>query len=254
MSIGVIGLGRLGAALVRGLCREHRDDIIYCYNRTVEKGIDLKKQAADFQLCNSETEVFKLCDVVFLWTKPQDAMDIMEKNADLIRKQQPLLVSSTLDVPLSDYTPRWAECFPNVNMPVGKGVTVIHYPSSLSDSDRTLLEGILNEVGSVYTASAEDMSFYSALCSCGPALYATMLEMMADIMASHRGYNRETCRRMVHETVLGTLLLQERDKIDASEVVYRVAHPGGSTEPGVKYLRSHFSGFYETMLKAMKKW
>ena len=254
MSIGVIGLGRLGAALVRGLCRERRDDVIYGYNRTTEKGLDLKKEATDFQLCGSETEVFKLCDVVFLWTKPQDAINIMEKNADLIRQQQPLLVSSTLGVPLSDYTNRWAECFPNVNTSVGKGVTVIHYASSLSDSDRTLLEVILNEVGSVYTASAEDMSFYSALCSCGPALYATMLEMMADIMASHRGYDRETCRRMVRETVLGTLFLQEYDKIDAVEVVYRVAHPGGSTEPGVNYLHSHFSGFYETMLKGMKKW
>jgi pyrroline-5-carboxylate reductase len=254
MSIGVIGLGRLGAALVRGLCRERRDGIIYGYNRTPEKGLALKKQAIDFQLCGSETEVFKLCDAVFLWTKPQDAINIMEKNAELIRQHQKLLVSSTLDVPLSDYTTRWAECFPNVNMSVGKGVTVIHYASSLLDADRTLLEGILNEVGSVYSASAEDMSFYSALCSCGPALYATMLEMMADIMASHRGYDREICRRMVHESVLGTLLLQEHDQIDASEVVYRVAHPGGSTEPGVHYLRSHFSEFYETMLKAMKKW
>jgi pyrroline-5-carboxylate reductase len=254
MSIGVIGLGRLGSALVRGLCREHRNDIVYGYNRTPEKGLDLKRQVTDFQLCNSETEVLKTCDVVFLWTKPQDAINIMEKNADLIRKQQPLLVSSTLDVPLSDYTNRWAECFPNVNMPVGKGVTVIHYAPSLSDADRILLEGILNEVGSVYSASAEDMSFYSALCSCGPALYATMLEMMADIVASRRGYDRKTCRRMVHETVLGTLLLQEYDKIDAAEVVYRVAHPGGSTEPGVNYLRSHFPEFYETMLKGMKKW
>jgi pyrroline-5-carboxylate reductase len=59
---------------------------------------------------------------------------------------------------------------------------------------------------------------------------------------------------MVRETLLGTLLLQEHDKIDASEVVHRVAHPGGSTEPGVHYLRSHFSEFNETMLKGMKKW
>lgn len=81
-----------------------------------------------------------------------------------------------------------------------------------------------------------------------------MLEMMADVMASHRGYDRETCRRMVRETVLGTFLLQEHDEIDASEVVYRVAHPGGSTEPGVRYLQSNLSEFYEAMLKAMKKW
>jgi pyrroline-5-carboxylate reductase len=254
MSIGVIGLGRLGSALIRGLCRKHRDDIIYGYNRTPEKGLVLKKQTIDFQLCSSETEILKLCDTVFLWTKPQDAINIMEKNTELIRKQQPLLVSSTLNVPLSDYTTRWAECLPNVNMPIGKGVTIIHYASSLSDPDRTLLQDIFNQVGSVYTASTEDMSFYSGLCSCGPALYATMLEMMADVMASHKGYDRKTCRRMVRETALGTLLLQEHDNIDASEVVYRVAHPGGSTEPGLGYLHSNFSEFYETMLKAMKKW
>lgn len=254
MSIGVIGLGRLGSALVRGLCRERQNEIIYGFNRTPEKGLILKKNCPDFQICSSETEVLELCDIVFLWTKPKDAINIMKKNADLIRKRLPLLVSSTLNVPLSDYTTRWAECYPNVNMPIGKGVTVIHYASSLSDSDRTLLQGILNQVGSVYATSAEDMPFYAALCSCGPALYATMLEMMADIMVSHRGYDRETCRRMVRETVLGTMLLQEYDEIDASEVVCRVAHPGGPSEAGVGYLRSILSEIFEKMLKAMEKW
>jgi pyrroline-5-carboxylate reductase len=59
---------------------------------------------------------------------------------------------------------------------------------------------------------------------------------------------------MVCETVLGTMLLQESDGIDASEVVGRVAHPGGSSEAGVNYLRPILSEFYEKMLKAMKKW
>jgi competence protein ComER len=186
MTIGVIGLGRLGSALVRGLCREHRDTVIYGFNRTSEKGLALIKQVVGFQICSSETEIFELCDVIFLWTKPQDANHILEKNAALIREKQPLLVSCTLNVPLSDYTARWAECFPNVNMPVRKGVTVIHYAVSMPDSDQTLLEGILNQVGSVYAASAEDMSFYSALCSCGPALYATLLETLADVVASRR--------------------------------------------------------------------
>jgi pyrroline-5-carboxylate reductase len=139
-------------------------------------------------------------------------------------------------------------------MPVEKGVTVIHYAASLPDADRTLLENILTQVGSVYAASAEDMSFYSVLCSCGPALYATMLEMLADVMAAHRGYDRETCRRMVRETALGTMRLQEYDQIDASEVVHRVTHPGGSSEAGVNYLKPVLAEFYEKLLKAMKRW
>ena len=35
------------------------------------------------------------------------------------------------------------------------------------------------------------ITFHSALCSCGSALYATMLEVVADTMTAHRGYNRE---------------------------------------------------------------
>jgi competence protein ComER len=254
MPTGVIGLGRLGSALVRGLCRERRNDVVYGYNRTYEKGLSLKEKCADLQICSSETEVLELCDVVFLWTKPQDAVAVMEKNKDLIRKKQQLLISCMINVPLAEYTPRWAECLPNVNMPVGKGVTVISYAPSLPKADKMQIHSILNQVGSVYDVPSGDLTYYSALCSCGPALYATMFEMFADIMSLHRGYDHEICRRMVRETVLGTMLLQEEDGIDTAEVVHRVAHPGGTSEAGINYLKPNLPGVYENMLKAMKKW
>lgn len=56
------------------------------------------------------------------------------------------------------------------------------------------------------------------------------------------------------ETVLGTIHLQELDKIDSIEIVQRVAHPGGSSEAGVNYLNSVLPEIYKEMLKAMKKW
>ncbi len=254
MSIGVIGLGRLGSGLVRGLCRVRRNDVVYGYNRSSEKGLFLKEACIDFQICSSETEVLELCDVVFLWTKPQDAIAIMEKNRELIRKQQHLLISCMINVPLADYTSRWAECLPNVNMPVGKGVTVISYSSALPEAVKMQIQSILNQVGSVYEVPSGELTYYSALCSCGPALYATMFEMFADIMSERRGYDRDICRRMVRETVLGTMLLQEKDGIDTAGVVYRVAHPGGSSEAGINYLKPNLPGVYENMLKAMKKW
>jgi pyrroline-5-carboxylate reductase len=81
-----------------------------------------------------------------------------------------------------------------------------------------------------------------------------MLELLADILAARRGYDRDLCRRMVRETMLGTLLLQESDGADASEVVNRVAHPGGPSEAGVAHLRSALPALYEAMLQKMQKW
>ncbi len=254
MNIGIIGLGRLGGALARGLCGGPNENRVYAFNRTRGKAVTLAARHPGLSILDSEREVLETCDPVFVWTKPEDALTILSKNADLIRIRQPLLVSCSLDVPLAEYATRWAKCHPNVNMAVRKGVTLVQYAPDLSDEDRTLIHGILSRIGTVYACSAEDLPFYSGLTSCGPALYATMLETLVDTMAARRGYDGDTCRRMVLETVLGTMLLQDEDGIDAAEVVRRVAHPGGSSERGVTILESILPDLYERMLVAMKKW
>jgi hypothetical protein len=48
--------------------------------------------------------------------------------------------------------------------------------------------------------------------------------------------------------------LQEQDGINADELVYRVAHPGGSSEAGVKFLKAFLPEAFEKMLISMKKW
>jgi pyrroline-5-carboxylate reductase len=254
MTIGVIGLGRLGSALVRGLYRSGQMDTIYGYNRNPEKGRTLEKQYAGFAVCDSAADLLNKSDIVFLWTNGTDAQDILESNAWIISARSPMLISCTPKVPLANFTPRWAESLPNVNMPTGKGVTLIHFAPALSLADRTRVRDILLRVGSVYEKPADEMAMYSALCSCGPALYAAMMEILADTVADHHGYDQVLCRRLVRETMQGTLLLQELDGVTADEVVYRVAHPGGASEAGTRYLTSKLPGFFEDMLKAMNKW
>ena len=80
------------------------------------------------------------------------------------------------------------------------------------------------------------------------------MELFADTMAARKGYDRELCRRLVRETMAGTLLLHELDNIDAKELVHRVAHPGGSSEAGVAFLKEFLPGAFEKMLIAMRKW
>ena len=252
--IGIIGLGRLGSALARGIDRSGHTGGLYAYNRTPSKARTVAAQVPTLRLCSSEAEVLRQCELVFLWTKPPDALQILETNMDLIRQRRPLLVTCVIGVPLVRFTDRWAECLPNVNMPVRQGVTALSYAPTLSESDRRLVFDALASVGSVHVLPPEEIAFYSALCSCGPALYATMLELLADILAARRGYDRDLCRRMVRETMLGTLLLQESDGADASEVVNRVAHPGGPSEAGVAHLRSTLPALYEAMLQKMQKW
>lgn len=254
MRIGIIGLGRLGSALARGLHRAGPSDNIYGCNRGVTKGQALAARIPSLHLCVSDTEVLRECGLVFLWTKPSDAEQVLQSNGVLIAGQETLIVSCTAGVPLAKFTTRWAESLPNVNMPTGRGVTALHFAPTLSETDRRLVHDVLSSVGTVHVLPPDEILFFSALCSCGPALYATMLEILADTLADRRGYDRSLCRRMVRDTMFGTILLQEMDGADAAEIVKQVAHPGGPSEAGVSHLRSALPACYEMMLQKMQKW
>jgi len=253
-SIGIIGLGRLGSALARGLDRSGHAGGLCAFNRGVAKAQAVAARTPTLRLCSSAAEVLGQCDVVFLWTKPPDALQVLEANREVIRDRRPLIGTCIIGVPLAGFTDRWAECLPNVNLAAGKGVTALSYGPALDAADRRLVHDLLESVGSVYVLPPEEITFYSALCSCGPALYATMLELFADTMAARRGYDRDRCRRMVRETMMGTLLLQQLDCADADEVVECVAHPGGPSEAGVKHLRTELPALYQAMLQKMRKW
>ena len=230
------------------------DTSILGYNRSRVKSEALAKQVRNLTVCGSAAEVLAACDLVFAWMNQVDASAVLEENRTLIARRGNLLAACIPGVPLGKYSDRWAVTFPNVNMPAGRGITLVQYSPELGETDRASLRDVLAAVGTVHELPAEEFTYYSALCSAGPALYATMLEIVADTLAERRGYDREFCRRLVHEGVLGTVFLQDQDGLDAAGFVERVAHPGGPSEAGVHYLRRDFAAYVAGMFQAMRKW
>jgi pyrroline-5-carboxylate reductase len=252
MHIGIVGLGRLGESLARGLTRDGAE--VFGFTRTAEKGRQLAARVPGLTLLGSAREVLVRCDPVFVWTKPADAAEVLSANRGALAERRPLLVSCSPETRLEAYGDRWATSLPNVNLATGQGVTLLAFPATVGPEDRELLQAILAPTGAVHVVPPEELSYYSALCSCGPGLYARMMQLLADLLAERRGYDRELCRRLVRDAMAGTVALQEQDGIGAEEVVRRVAHPGGSTEQGLAVIDRLFPPLCEAMLQNMKKW
>ena len=126
MRIGIVGLGRLGESLARGLTRGGGE--VFGFTRTVERGRQIAARVPGFTLLESPREVFDSCDPVFVWMKPSDAAELLAAHHDVIAARQPLLVSCHRDAPLAAHTDRWAESLPNVNLATGQGVTLLAFP------------------------------------------------------------------------------------------------------------------------------
>lgn len=253
MAIGIIGLGRLGAALARGLIGAGVPDV-YAFSRTASNAAAVAAQAPGLQLLDSATAVLEHCDLVFVWMAPPDAATVFEANAELLRTRNPLVVTCSPGQDVGQFTTRWAETLPNVALSTGQGVTLVTWGPELSVGDQASVRAALGACGAVYEVSAQDLPFYCALASNGPAFYALAAETWADQLADQRGFDRELCRQMVRQTVLGTFALQEADGIDATEVIRRVAHPGGSTEKGLRVLDANLAEIGRQVLQAMGKW
>lgn len=254
MATGIIGLGRLGAALARGLSRVGVPGGVYGYNRSAAKGRAVAEQAPGLALLDSAGEVLERCDPVFLWMNRKDATEVLQANAAVLAARQPLVVTCTPGVPVAEHTRRWAESLPNVNLSTGRGVTLLACAPGVAEADRAALVGLLRATGTVHELPQPELTYYSALCSCGPALYARMMQLFADALAARRGYDPEFCRALVRDTMAGTVALEEQDGIGAGEVIWRVAHPGGSTEKGLAVIDRRFPALAEEMLRNMGKW
>lgn len=252
MPTGIIGLGRLGESLARGLARD--GEALLGFNRSVEKGRQVAAEVPGLTLAGSAGEVLERCDPVFVWMNGADAGGVLAEHREVIAARRPLLVSCTPATPLADHGDRWAQALPNVNLATGKGVTLLAFGPRVSDDDKELLRAVLAPTGAVHEVAAGDIPYYSVLCSCGPGLYARMMQLLADVLSARRGYDRDFCRRLVRDTMAGTVELEELDGIDGDEVVWRVAHPGGATEKGLAVLDRQFPALIEAMMRNMGRW
>lgn len=253
MSIGIIGLGRLGTALAGGLARVGVPDVVV-FNRTTAKAEALASECPGVAVAASAAEVFERCDPVFLWTAPPDSAALASEHGEVIARHRPMIVTCASGWDPGGHTPRWATTLPNVNLSTGQGATLVTWGPGLTEADKDAVRAPLAACGVVHEVDAERLSLYAALTSSGPALYARALEIWADALAGRHGLDPEVCRGLVRQTAAGTLTLQEQDAIGAGAVVDRVAHPGGTTEKGLDVLNAEFPRVAEQMLRAMGKW
>ncbi len=253
MAVGIIGLGRLGAALARGLALAGFGEV-YGFSRTAAHAQQVADQAPGLVLLESAAEVLERCDPVFLWMGAPQAAEVLAANAEVTRRRRPLIVTCTSELSAEQLGPRWAQTLPNVNLASGEGGTLVTWGPGLTEAERETVRAPLRAAGAVYEVSAAELPFYSALASSGPAFYARIMETWADALADRHGLDREYCRQMVRQTVAGTVALQDGDGIDAAEVIRRVAHPGGSTGKGLAPLEAEFAATAEQMLGAMGRW
>lgn len=237
-TIGVIGCGNMGAALLSGLIRRRT----VAASRVMVADADTKKLRAVSRSLRVKTTTCN-CEaagqaVVLLAVKPQQMEPVLKEIRSSLA-HRPLLISIAAGLSTA-----WIEkqaggkipvvrVMPNTPALIGKGISAVARGRYSSAAHEKLALEIFRSVGETVVVSEKAMDAVTAVSGSGPAYFFFLMEQM--ITAGKRlGLRPEMVRTLVLATAEGASQLALQSNDDPSVLRQRVTSKGGTTEAALK--------------------
>lgn len=236
-TIGFIGTGNMGAAIIRGLAaREDLELVGTDLNRTVLD--ELAKDHAFTCLADAQA-VADAADYVVLAVKPQHLPSVM-RGIEL--DASTCLVSIAAGVPqarlreLSGDICPVVRVMPNTPALVGAGVFAVCLDDALLDSEqREFLSGLFASLGDVHVLPEGHFDAFTAVVGSGPAYVLYFMEALIEAAVT-LGLTRQQAADMVLNLFDGTAKLAQESDTHVSVLREMVTSPGGTTARGLNML------------------
>jgi len=251
MKVSIIGCGKMGESLLKGLLNKgfNKSNIFI----TTKTATHLKKLLERYKVMGSTENIdaLKFSDIVILSIKPQNLEEISKELTGKFDGKILISILAGISIKnLKDHlkAKKVVRCMPNLPSRIGKGITV-WTDSGLNEEERNIVKKILSSLGEdVYVEKGEFIDIGTSLSGSGPAYIFLFLKSMSDA-GVYLGLPREISEKLSEETVIGSVLLKRELKKTYDELIDMVSSPGGTTVEAL--LKLEESGFKSTLMKAI---
>jgi pyrroline-5-carboxylate reductase len=239
--IAVLGAGKIGESLIRGLLTSDSRtvDEIAASGRRAERVEELRERyGIDASLSNAQAVAG--ASVVVIAVKPQDIEVLLGDIAPAVGPEQTVL-SIAAAIPTALIEARLApgvpvvRAMPNTPSTVGEGIAGLCAGAHAGDGDLDRAEELLRHLGDVVRVPEHAMDAITAVSGSGPAYFALLAEAMieAGILL---GLSREISTRLVVQTMFGTAKQLRDEHIHPVQLREAVTSPGGTTIAAIREL------------------
>jgi pyrroline-5-carboxylate reductase len=252
--IGVIGAGKIGAAIVRGiigagLAKKESvmaSDVSAELRQAIAQEVGIKTSADNGELC-------AFADIVVLAVKPQIVDPVAREIAKAIGKSK-LLVSVAAGVPIGRIEAhlqpgaRLVRVMPNIPCVVGAGAAGFAGGSHATAADLEKVGAILNSFGIGMPVEEKYLDAVTGLSGSGPAYVFLFMEALAD-GGVQVGLARDVALKLAMQTVYGAARMALESRKHLGELKDEVTSPGGTTIAGLYAMEQN--GFRGTVMDAV---
>lgn len=254
MSVGFIGTGNMGSAIVKAYAASDASDgsEILVYNRTKAKAEALADSAgpSKITLAGSIEEITKASDILFICVEPKNFAEVMPEVARCFSEGK-LLVSIAAGITISElegYLGQDAKIIrsmPNTPIMHGMGATAMVRNANVSDEDFGLVKNIFESGGISGEVSEDLISAIIGISGSSPAYTYMYIDALIQT-GIECGLDPGLAREFAAQTVKGAAQMLLSSSEPAKELLDRVCTPGGTTIEAVTSLKE---SYFEDIVK-----
>lgn len=233
-SLGVIGAGAMGEAMLAGLVDR---DLIDRSRVTASHPRAERREALanthGVSVTDDNVAVARDADILLLAVKPQMLGAVMKELTGRLRPEQLVIsvIAGASTRALSDGLQHQAvvRSMPNTPAQIGQGVTVWFATSSVEQPARQRVRAMLGALGREFEVHDERLvAMATAVSGTGPTFIFLFIEAMTDA-AVHLGFPRHVARELVLDTMSGSAAFALQSGKHVAELRDMVTSPGGTS-------------------------
>ena len=207
--IGFIGAGNMASTIIDGLVNSFSDidNKIYVTDIDKEKVQKLHIRL-NINLCESNVELVKQCDIIFLAVKPNVYQPVLKEISSHIDGEK-LVISIAAGIATEDVNRYFEQpvkiirIMPNVGVTVNEGMIALSAGDNVTKEETDLVINLLSSIGRVDEIEEHLMDAVTNISGCSPAYIAMFVEALADGSVL-RGMPRDKAYIYAAQTLVGT--------------------------------------------------
>ena len=253
--VGVIGAGKIGSGIVKGLVEKNAfkgENIIL--SDVSESILNPIKSRYGIMISQDNREVFSSSKVIVLAVKPNLIAPVLESAKDMDLKEK-LIISVAAGVPIKFIESMVIETavirvMPNISLSIGYSPSCYSIGKHVTRKNEEDFKRIFGSLGSVIKVDEKQMDAVTGLSGSGPAYVFLFLKALTE-GGVEAGLKEDVSKKLAIETLYGASLMAKETEKEFDELINMVKTPGGTTEKGLIELENH--SFDKGVIAAVKK-
>ncbi len=251
-TIGFIGAGNMGFALISGLAKNGMKDKIIFTDKSLDREIYVVEKL-EVKPISTNQETVKSAKYIVLAVKPQMLKDVIDDIKDYVTKENIIISLAPTSInnlkKLIGNDIRIVRAMPNTPALVGEGMSVLSFSDDdFSNEERETIVSIFASCGKCEIMNESYLNAIISVSGSSPAYVYMFIEAMADAAVRY-GIQRSMAYELAAQSVMGAARMILETNEHPALLKDNVCSPAGTTIEAVAVLEK--DGFRNAVIEAM---